>query len=307
MAKPSFIYAFDNLGPDKFTELCNLLLSSKFRGYCAGGVGSDGGVDGELDVNLGFWIPEQESPIINTIIPKNKKVIFQFKHKTTARVGQTQSRQQLINLYDNQQSELDKPLLNSDDIYAYVLVTNVEVNSKFRNKFVTICKNKNNKIKHYQIIGLDDLETWVTMESQIRHMFFPTIFGIPRYDLKINILRNHTYQTNDLDNEIKLFTVNVLNVGTVTSYISHIYMRAIKNEKSNYFQLVEVPGRGGIDSLNPKFGAPLKPGRKHSFNYYFSVISDLINDGEIPVEIDVSDEIGNHYTEEIDYDFRQNI
>ncbi len=33
-------------------------------------------------------------------------------------------------------------------------------------------------------------------------MFFPTIFGIPRYDLKINILRSRAYQTNDLDNEI---------------------------------------------------------------------------------------------------------
>lgn len=33
MAKPAFIYAFDNLGPYRFTELCGELLGSRYHGF----------------------------------------------------------------------------------------------------------------------------------------------------------------------------------------------------------------------------------------------------------------------------------
>ena len=48
MAKPAFISAFDNLGPERFTELCGLLLGSRYKGFLLGGVGPDGGIDGEV-------------------------------------------------------------------------------------------------------------------------------------------------------------------------------------------------------------------------------------------------------------------
>jgi len=60
MAKPAFIYAFDNLGQSKFVELCGLLLASRYKGFLLGGVGPDGGIDAEIDQAIGTWCPEQE-------------------------------------------------------------------------------------------------------------------------------------------------------------------------------------------------------------------------------------------------------
>jgi hypothetical protein len=49
MAKPAFIYAFDNLGPERYTEICGLILASRFKGFLLGGVGPDGGIDHDAD------------------------------------------------------------------------------------------------------------------------------------------------------------------------------------------------------------------------------------------------------------------
>ena len=99
MAKPAFIYAFDNLGPDRFTELCGLLLASRYKGFLLGGVGPDGGVDGEVNEILGEWHPETSAPLINEIVQPGEVVVFQFKHKVTARVGQAHARTELLGLY----------------------------------------------------------------------------------------------------------------------------------------------------------------------------------------------------------------
>ncbi len=114
MAKPAFIYAFDNLGPERFTELCGVLLASKYRGFLLGGVGPDGGIDGELDKYYGFLQPESQFSLENEIIKPNDLVVFQFKHKVTARVGQAQTRTQLLNLYkcqSNNKCELHRDLV----------------------------------------------------------------------------------------------------------------------------------------------------------------------------------------------------
>ena len=308
MAKPALIYAFDNLGPDKFTEICNLLIANKYRGYNSGGVGPDGGIDGQVDLEFGYWIPENESTLINNLIPNNKKVVFQFKHKTSSRVGQIQSRKQIMNLFSSKtNNELDKSLLKDEDIYAYILVTNVEINSIFRETFIKTCINKNTNIEYFNVIGLDDLETWITMEPQIRHLYFPTIFGEPKYNLKVQLLISHAYDPSNFNNETKLFTINVLNIGTVPSYINKISITAIKDGKLHHYQIVQFPGKGTIESLNPKFGDPLEPGRKHSFNFTISTLEDIIKKGQIPIEIDVCDEIDNHYTVDIDSEFRENL
>ena len=189
MAKPAFIYAFDNLGPERFTELCGLLLASRYKGFLLGGVGADGGIDSELDEKLGEWRSESTLPLLNEVIQPGQLVVFQFKHKATARVGESRARRQLLSLYRCQRSkkcELHRNLILQKHPNVYVLLTNIEVNSEFRTTFIEQCKAENNKIQHYQIIGLDELETWTTMEVEVRHLYFPTIFGPPAFIYKYN-------------------------------------------------------------------------------------------------------------------------
>lgn len=114
MAKPAFIYAFDNLGPERFTELCGLLLASRYKGFLLGGVGPNGGIDGEIDEILGRWNPESVSPLLNQVIQPGQLVVFQFKHRATARLGQVQTRAQLLSLYKcspNRTCELHRDLI----------------------------------------------------------------------------------------------------------------------------------------------------------------------------------------------------
>jgi hypothetical protein len=88
MAKPVFIYAFDNLGPYRFTELCGELFGSRYNGFMLGGEGADGGIDAEIDKVLGIWHPEAKDALLTDIIQPGQKVVFQFKHKVSARIGQ---------------------------------------------------------------------------------------------------------------------------------------------------------------------------------------------------------------------------
>jgi len=132
MAKPAFIYAFDNLGPERFTEVCGALLASRYAGFLLGGVGPDGGIDGEL---LGEWRPENLSPLIDEVVQPGQLAVFQFKHKVTARVGQAHTRAEILRMYTctpSRRCELHSALVVSRSPSLYVLVTNAEVNSNFR-------------------------------------------------------------------------------------------------------------------------------------------------------------------------------
>ena len=152
MAKPAFIYAFDNLGPERFAELCGLLLATRHKGFLLGGVGADGGIDTELDEVLGEWQPESVSPLLNEVIQPGRLVVFQFKHKVTARVGQARAREQLLGLYkcqSNKKCELHRNLIPHKRPGTYVLVTNVEVNSGYR---LRLLNNVNGKILISSII-----------------------------------------------------------------------------------------------------------------------------------------------------------
>ena len=101
------------------------------------------------------------------LIQPHQLVIFQFKHKVTARVGQKEARRQLLALYtctsQAHPCELHR-LLQNKKPGAYVLLTNVEVNAQFRTKFIRACEQHCPAISHYQIIGLDELEMWVRSE-----------------------------------------------------------------------------------------------------------------------------------------------
>lgn len=293
MASPALIYAFDNLGPQRFTELCGLLLGSKFRGFILGGVGADGGIDGEIETTLGEWRPVQLSPLQEEVYDEQDTVIFQFKHKVVARVGQSNSRTQLMGLFqcrNNGVCELHKPLVRERNPSTYILVTNVEVNPNFRTQFIERCRAENPDIGRYQIIGLDDLESWLMSEPQIRALYFPTIYGMPRFELRVTSKVGMTY-----DGEvITLLNINISNIGLVTSYISNVSFEGVQDgEPRSIFML-----RSGLEHLGARqqpTGVPLEVGRSHDFNYTFELLRHELPN-VILTGIVVKDEIGNVYT-----------
>src|SRR5262249_52953923 len=153
-----------------------------------GGAGADGGIDAEIDNILGEWHPEATDALANQIIESGQTVIFQFKHKVTARTGQANARTQLLSLYIGANSEVAKELVVKKKPNVYVLITNIEVNSQFRSSFQDACRAANPDIAHFQIIGLDELEIWVSQATNLRHLYFPTIFDLPRYNLKLHVI-----------------------------------------------------------------------------------------------------------------------
>jgi len=312
MAKPAFIYAFDNLGPERFTELCGLLLGSQFKGFLLGGVGKDGGIDGEADELLGEWRPESISPLRNEILQPGQLVVFQFKHKVTARNGQVNSRKQLLDLYKchpNNKCELHSHLIQKKKPGVYVLVTNVEVNSEFREKFIQQCRLENRDIKHYQIFGLDELESWVTNEPELRHLYFPTIFGPPRFHLQIQL--GYTFagytQPPYLDH-VPALNVSALNVGTVPSYVNRVEFEVIIDGQLQTKGFTDF-GMGFTSHMSQPFGTAIQPGQKHSYRYHFKDLGELGKLGRkvFPVAVHVHDEIGNMYSEPISEEMRNKM
>lgn len=306
MAKPAFIYAFDNLGPERFTELCGLLLASRHKGFLLGGVGADGGVDAELDKNLGIWRPEFESPLLNEVIKPGQLVVFQFKHKVTARVGQVAARRQLLDLYkcrSAKKCELHRNLILRKRPTVYVLVTNVEVNSEFRETFIKHCRKENPNIKHYQVIGLDELEAWVTGEFELRHLYFPTIFDPPRFNLQVRL--NPGATIDSIGNSVEMLFVTVLNTGAANSYVKSVTFKAIADGEFRYIDFVR-PSRLMV-ALNPKPGAVIEPGRRMTFHYPREDLQEIKDQGKdvFLIEICVKDELDNEYLAPIEDGLRQ--
>lgn len=310
MAKPIFIYSFDNLGPERFVELCGLILASRYKGFLLGGVGPDGGIDGEIG---GEWQPEIETPLLNEIVQAKGKVVFQFKHKVAARVGQSRARSDLLELYNGTKSELNKKFIKDQALLAYVLVTNVEINSEFRAKFIKQCQSQNDRIQHYQVIGLDELELWVTMEHQIRHLFFPTIFSSPQYNLKITLSFGEVllgHYGHGISDRKSLFQILILNIGSAPSYVDSIKVNVIENNLRKELSVIRLPDKlMDIIVPNPKSGDVIEPGRKLVYNYELSYISKIFkkNKNVFPFEIIVYDEIGNSYRCEISKEMRTAI
>jgi len=312
IAKPAFIYAFDNLGPERFTELVGLLLGSQFKGFLLGGVGPDGGVDGEVDELFGEWRPESVSPLRNEILQPSQLVVFQFKHKVTARNGQIHTRSQLLDLFKcrgTKKCELHGSLIQKKQPSVYVLVTNVEVNSEFREKFVQQCRSENRSIKYFQIIGLDELEAWVTNEPELRHLYFPTIFGPPRFQLQVNLGYAYpTYDNPPYIDEVPTVTVSAMNVGTVPSYVHRVEFELIIDgeiQKKGFTDL----GNGYHSLMSQPFGVAIHPGQKNTYQYHLRDLGEFGKLGRkvFPVAVLVYDEIGNTYRELIQDDMRDEM
>jgi len=313
MAEPAFIYAFDNLGPYRFVELCGAIFGSRYAGFLLGGEGPDGGIDAEIDNNLGILRPEENEVIDNQSIRVGQTAIFQFKHKVTARVGQKASRSQLLELYKcnnktGKVCELHRDLIKDRRPNVYVLVTNVEINSQFRDTFIHHCRTERPDIEHFQVIGLDELVNLIKMESELRHLYFPTIFGPPRFDLRIMLsLSFPVGLPYDLGS---MLAVNILNVGTVPSYLdgNSVQFQFLFDGKLDTFGFFYFTDER-LRNINPQSSTILEPGRKLSYYFPFSYFRELKDKGPniIPVEIQVHDEIGNTYRQKISANIKEHI
>lgn len=300
MAKPAFIYAFDNLGPQRFTELCGLLLASRYKGFLLGGVGPDGGVDGEIDTVIGEWRPEVTEPLLLETVAPGQLVLFQFKHKTVARVGQQQSRENILSLYKcrgTRVCELHRDLILGKKPATYVLVTNVEVNSHYREKFIQQCGVENPDIASFQIVGLDELETWIQMEQRLGQLFFPTIFGEPRYELAVSVYHNAIVSTEHPTERI--LTVVMANTGTCTSYVDSIAFRLIDSGAAYSRKIVNAITPSLVNYSNRNYSPIVLPGRKQQYCYDLIKSCQALaqdNPNGFPAEIEVRDELGSVYT-----------
>ncbi len=178
-----------------------------------------------------------------------------------------------------------------------MLVTNVEVNSEFRTKFIETCKQENPQIEKYQIIGLDELETWATMEVELRHLYFPTIFGPPRFHLTVQLTEGMAwYGEFNTNHSISLFQVTIKNMGIATSYIGSIKFKVVVDGQLQYMLI--FPGNPIMERMNPKPGTPLEPGRSQTYHYPREVLQQFKQKGKsvFPSEVIVTDEIGNQYS-----------
>jgi len=315
MAKPAFIYAFDNLGPYRFTELCGELLGSQYRGFMLGGEGADGGIDAEIDKVLGIWQPEYKEALLTDIVLPGQTVVFQFKHKVAARLGQAQTRTQLLKFYKCRKSkkcELHSKLIQGREPASYVLVTNVEVNSQFRDTFRNQCKNENPSIQNYQVIGLDELVSWVEMMPELRQLYFPTIFGMPRFDLRINVL--HSFEL--LNPEDLSLMIDVMNVGSMPSYLNESSIKFFFIIEGKQEGLGQYLGNNPLIFINTQSGITLEPGRKYTYllpQHYFAEVKKYIEkhfktkEKMLPTEIQIRDEIGNTYHDVLEEDQRNMI
>jgi len=323
MAKPAFIYAFDILGPERFIELCGLIFGARFKGFLLGGVGSDGGEDGTVDASFGEWHTESSSAILSELIQAEQLVIFQFKHKMVGRLGgQKNARADLLKLYKcgskKPMCELHRSLVQQKRPDVYVLVTNVEVNAQFREKFIQQCKKENPDIKLYQIVGLDELEMWITRMPELRHLYFPTIFGSPRFELRVNLdfASPTTVIPPYLEEETSLIAkdvlcVSVLNVGLVPSYLSSIKFQMIVGEglQACHCRFSDLGDSKAVYN-NSVLGEALEPGRKQQFFFTFNALSKMMRKLGPDVfldEVQVSDEIGNIYTETVPEEIRDKL
>ena len=316
MATPAFVYAFDNLGPSRFVELCALLLGSRYKGFLLSGPGADGGIDAETDIVLAELRPEEPALLVEEVVVPQKLVVFQFKHMVAARVGQANARRKILDLFrssSSRVSEVCKPGVKNRKPAGYVLVTNIEINSNFRSRFTAICRGENPGIANYQIIGLDDLEEWVTMDHALRAQYFPTIFGFPRFDLQIKLQTGFVGRVSPDDRIIptdKVLCIGVLNVGAATSYISSIKLKTLVDGKVMY-ALPSPAHPARQDPMgNPKFGEAVPPGKRQDFRYPFEMFWNLKSETTgafFLSDVMVWDEIDNVYSVSIPDVIRKEI
>lgn len=227
--------------------------------------------------------------------------------------------------------ELHSTLIQAKPPSAYVLVTNVEINANTRHDFIQQCREENADIERYQIIGLDELASWVTSSPHLRHLYFPTIFGPPQFHLHVRLDRMFTFNkadqsgrawlradqadvrdiTGNGDGVTEFFRMTVMNAGSAPSYVDRLEMAVIARGRTITIPLAPDVKDGALRGNSDEIGAPLEPGRSHHYNLTFDraagALPSVADDAAFPVEVRVWDQIDNVYVEAIPEDIRARI
>lgn len=315
METPDFIYAFGALGPGRFAELCGKALKAHFPGLLLGGVGADGGIDAQTDKVFGKWQSQSRDELLVNVAEPDQDIIFQYKHKVVARVGAISVRRELLKEYrcsKKKKCELHSDLVQKNKPDSYILLTNVEVNPVFRDKFIDQCKAEEPGIQHYQIIGLDDLISWIEDIPELRQAYFPTLFVVPRFNLRVNV--HHEFELQGPHDQALL--IDVMNVGSASSHIGgssikFCFLLAGKQEVAGY-----LLDNNPLRYMNSGSGITIEPGRKYTYilpTTYFAALKKYIekrfNTDEriLPVEIQICDDIGNTYRDRLEEDQKNMI
>jgi hypothetical protein len=320
VATPAFVYLFDNLGSDKFVELCGLLLGGRYKGLLRPGPGPDGGVDAENDPFLAELRLESPTLLQDTLVRPGALAVFQFKHKVVARVGEAEARSQLLSLYRSttaRKSEVLGPQILARKPSAYILVTNVEISSAFRTSFIKHCRKENPSITHYQVIGLDELESWVVEDRQLRCQYFPTLFERPRFNLSLRLQPGMTFHPQGpwdpkgtvYEPTERILCLAVMNIGEATSYLSNIKFKVLVDGQVRYIMKAPIPSTQLDPLANPRFGEPLEPGRSAEFRFPFAMCQEDA-EGKKEYFLDavmVWDQIDNLYTQPVSDELRKEI
>ena len=202
---------------------------------------------------------------------------------------------------------------------AYVLVTNVEVNSNFRRNFIEQCQRENPNISNYQIIGLDELESWIIAERGLRSQYFPTIFGRPRFNLKLKIEKGwactvlnpeRLYHGGEsaIKTKDEILCLSVMNIGESTSYLASIKFKVLIDGKIEYIMSSPLP-KGCDPLVNPSLGDPINPGKCQDFRFSMEMFRKEfeLKQEYFLSEVMVWDQIDNIYSLEISEELRETI
>jgi hypothetical protein len=316
MASPAFVYAFDNLGPERFVELCGLLLGSRYKGFLLSSPGPDGGVDAENCPILGDLVTESSLVIDGQILDSSSRVVFQFKHKVAARVGQANARTKLLSMYrtsTRKSSEVLGPEIAERNPDVYVLVTNVEINPVFRTTFAQICRGENPQIQSYHVLGLDELENWITQDRNLRTLWFPTIFSPARFNLTLKLAQGYICKPVSSIGEAIVFGLDrpvlcltIMNTGEATSYLCNVKFKIICDGAIEYLLPAPVPPNQVDPMANPRLGEPVEPGRNIRLRYPFLMLQRIAEErGDIFfASVMVWDQIDNLYELDVDEKIR---
>ena len=197
----------------------------------------------------------------------------------------------------------------------FALSRNVEINSGFRSSFREQCRKENPSIANYQVIGLDELEVWVTQERHLRALYFPTIFSPARFNIALKLTLGQTYKPDfslradgsAFSPDRPILCLSVMNVGEATSYIAKIHFKIYQENEVRYFMKSPIlPNH--VDPLpNLKMGEPIEPGRSVEFRFPFVIFQRYAKEkGKYFLDsVLVWDQIDNFYSLQISDEIRE--
>ncbi len=125
------------------------------------------------------------------------------------------------------------------------------------------------------------------------------------YALKLNLTEGFMSPIyggrTDWDSTDPLLQVEVMNIGSMPSYVGGVSIKAQVDSETKYMHMLNL---GGMidqriwDLLFPIKQNPIEPGRKLTFSFPYSILRRMKTQGNvvIPLDVVVRDEIGNSYT-----------